>query len=233
MTTTFKEKVEDFNKDGRANQITLNVRSCLQTADTIISAKFMYFPQYQLIDPIPLTLESFVYLSHIGSVGGNALVSEGKIVLSQNRPLRMRPLLKVPLLLNTSLVIPFKNMTTEYFVHRVVTDDESAVLSSPYPPEWLPAASTSCFDIHLVINIVPQKVRYTPSLFEVLKFAWIQYIAIFILFGAVIEWIERKIFDNQILATLVQDEKLRSISSFCQSTSFSSYVHAKEHPHRL
>lgn len=60
----------------------------------------------------------------------------------------------------------------------------------------------SNFTAHISLTFPVQTLTYTPGLWQVLKFAWIQYLAILVIFYAVLGHVQSFVFQNQIILTV-------------------------------
>eukprot|EP00350_Pseudokeronopsis_sp_OXSARD2_P001683 CAMPEP_0170543990 /NCGR_PEP_ID=MMETSP0211-20121228/2917_1 /TAXON_ID=311385 /ORGANISM="Pseudokeronopsis sp., Strain OXSARD2" /LENGTH=198 /DNA_ID=CAMNT_0010847523 /DNA_START=410 /DNA_END=1003 /DNA_ORIENTATION=+ len=92
--------------------------------------------------------------------------------------------------------------TLERFIYTYLTArNESTIFDYSLYPSYGP--STQAYIDVEVVMIVPkhQSIFYTPLVFEVLKFAWIQYFALFVLVYVLIYWgflgfiVKNKVFD--------------------------------------
>ena len=58
------------------------------------------------------------------------------------------------------------------------------------------------FTTHLSLSYPTQTLTYTPGLWQVLKFAWIQYLAVLVIFYTVLGRVQSFVFQNQIILTV-------------------------------
>lgn len=58
------------------------------------------------------------------------------------------------------------------------------------------------FTAHLSLSYPTQTLTYTPGLWQVLKFAWIQYLAVLVIFYTVLGRVQSFVFQNQIILTV-------------------------------
>ena len=77
---------------------------------------------------------------------------------------------------------------------------------------WRRAASKSnVFEINLNIKYPEQKLFYRPGFWQTMKWAWIQYFSVLIVFIYVFRFIKEHVFSKQVLLTQ------RSTNNFKQS----------------
>uniref|UniRef100_A0A0M3IMI3 Transmembrane protein 231 n=1 Tax=Ascaris lumbricoides TaxID=6252 RepID=A0A0M3IMI3_ASCLU len=65
------------------------------------------------------------------------------------------------------------------------------------------------FVIRFSIRIPEQKLTYKSGLLELLKFAWIQYLSIFVIFHFIFSKLLKFVFENRIVSSIVvEDQRL-------------------------
>ena len=72
--------------------------------------------------------------------------------------------------------------------------------------QWESGSGTN-FTIQLNLRYPIQTITYTPGFWQLIKFAWIQYLAILIVFYTVLRWVQSFVFLNQIIYTVRLKEK--------------------------
>lgn len=60
------------------------------------------------------------------------------------------------------------------------------------------------FTIQVELRYPPFTVEYQPNFWQYLKFAWIQYLAIFVVFWWVLSYVQSFVFENQVILTVRQ-----------------------------
>lgn len=58
------------------------------------------------------------------------------------------------------------------------------------------------FTLDVEIKYPPMTVEYYPGFWQLVKFAWIQYLAILVVFWWVLSRVQRFVFTNQIILTI-------------------------------
>ena len=98
-------------------------------------------------------------------------------------------------------------------VRRYEQRNFTARFDVPYPlwsgSSGLPAAGVTqrSFALNMTFRVPSeQDIRYTPDTSELLKFAWIQYLAIFFVFYYLLQILDRHVFENQVVETRVDTE---------------------------
>lgn len=58
------------------------------------------------------------------------------------------------------------------------------------------------FSLELELQYPPMTVDYHPGFWQLVKFAWIQYVAILVVFWWVLSYVQAFVFKNQIILTV-------------------------------
>ncbi|XP_058384281.1 transmembrane protein 231 isoform X3 [Diceros bicornis minor] len=78
----------------------------------------------------------------------------------------------------------------------------TTVLTDPNPIWLVGRAAEAPFVINAVIRYPVEVISYLPGFWEMIKFAWIQYVSILLIFLWVFERIKRFVFQNQVVTTV-------------------------------
>ncbi len=70
------------------------------------------------------------------------------------------------------------------------------------------AGQTGNFTLDVELTYPVLTVTYRPGFWQLLKFAWIQYLAIFIVFWWVLSRVQSFVFQNQVILTVKKPGKL-------------------------
>ena len=68
---------------------------------------------------------------------------------------------------------------------------------------WSNEPGTS-FTIQVELRYPPFTVSYQPNFWQYLKFAWVQYLAILVVFWWVLSYVQSFVFENQVILTVTQ-----------------------------
>ncbi len=84
----------------------------------------------------------------------------------------------------------------------------STVLSNSHTV-WQSGASNT-FTVNIELTYPKQTITYSPGFWQLLKFAWIQYLAILVILYYVLNCVRKFVFENQIILTvrLKHDKRL-------------------------
>merc|ERR1711988_454542 len=106
----------------------------------------------------------------------------------------------------------FQDVLRQYSQRNITTAFEANY------PLWTPSTGDSdtshpgqTFDISVRVRIpAKQAVLYLPAVSEMLKFAWLQYLGMFVIVGIVVEICVNFIFRYQVVDTTVTVDRLHS-----------------------
>ncbi len=74
------------------------------------------------------------------------------------------------------------------------------------PPLWKSSSSASSFTLQVDLKLPTQDIPYIPGAAEVLKFAWVQYISLFILLAYFMSFVRAFVFRYQVVETFVASD---------------------------
>lgn len=200
---------QDLNSDGTVDII--DVVAVGRGMSAVHGVKLLLSFRYKLAGRVDLEMTSLAYVQHSSALAGSALHVDGDLELRQRVSLadestrvtynttlldlgrlagerRSASELQLPVILNNYL---FRNETT--------------VLKYDHPV-WVPGTSASedGFTVSARIRIPPsQEVLVRPSPLEAAKFAWVQFLAVFVVFYVFLSWVEWVAFHFRVVATRV------------------------------
>ncbi|XP_040894392.1 transmembrane protein 231 isoform X2 [Toxotes jaculatrix] len=178
---------EDKNQDGKLDLLILQLQLPLKPEEQVYSVQLLLTFSYQLFRMSTVVMQSLAYVQHSSSVPGAKLFISGDLRLQQRTPLPHRGLYNI---YNVSVIdgsSPFA-MTT--------------VLSCPMPVWTVGRAAGSPFELNAEIRYPVEVISYRPGFWETIKFAWIQYVSVLLIFLWVFERVQRFVFQNQVLTTV-------------------------------
>ncbi|KAM8946266.1 transmembrane protein 231 [Pelodytes ibericus] len=194
---------EDQNQDGKMDQLSFKLELPLQSTENIYGVQLILTFSYQLYRMSTFIMQSMVFIQHSSPIPGAQLYVNGDLRLQQRQPLNHKGL---DTRYNVSVIngsSPFastyelKNIVASYQERNVTT-----VLNNP-SPVWLAGRPASDpFVINADIRYPVESISYMPGFWEMIKFAWIQYVSVLLIFLWVFERIKIFVFQNQILTTV-------------------------------
>ncbi|KAK1874981.1 Transmembrane protein 231 [Dissostichus eleginoides] len=182
---------EDQNQDGKLDLLNLQLHLPLK-------------PEEQRMSTV--VMQSLAYVQHSSSVPGAKLFISGDLKLQQRTPLPHRGVYNV---YNVSVIDGSSPFASAYDLDNIIRSYQNrnltTVLSCPMPVWTVGRAAGSPFQISAEIRYPVEVIRYpllNASFWETIKFAWIQYVSVLLIFLWVFERIQRFVFQNQVLTTV-------------------------------
>lgn len=95
---------------------------------------------------------------------------------------------------------------SDYDLTRIVAAYQernvTTILTDPSPIWLVGRAAEAPFVVNAVIRYPVEVISYLPGFWEMIKFAWIQYVSILLIFLWAFERIKRFVFQNQVVTTI-------------------------------
>ena len=184
--------IEDANRDEVAEVIHVEAEVPLRQGETLHSINALFMFQLKLKDRAKLVMENAVYVDYSPPLPGSSLYYDCDLRLMQRNPLSVRggypnvPLYQDDTLLSNSTYSPgtSADLTMSKLLRRYRDRNISTSIDHVYSA-WTPSAGSRTasttqepFRLHLAVRVPQQGILYRPGLSEMLKFAWIQYLAL-------------------------------------------------------
>ncbi|NXC25282.1 TM231 protein, partial [Campylorhamphus procurvoides] len=195
---------EDKNQDGKMDQLHFELELPLQPTEHVVGIQLILLFSYQLYRMSTFVMQSMAFLQFFNPVPGSQLYTNGVLKLNQRQLLHHCGLdtrYNVSVINGTS---PFAsdydltNILAAYWDRNVTT-----VFSDPSPIWMTGRSADSPFIINATIRYPEEVILYPLKRFwEIIKFAWIQYVSILLIFLWVFGRIKMFLFQNQVLTTI-------------------------------
>ncbi|XP_036423652.1 transmembrane protein 231 isoform X2 [Colossoma macropomum] len=195
---------EDSNQDGKSDRLSLQLAVPLKAGEQIYSIQLLLIFSYQLFRMSTVVMQSLAFIQHSSSVPGSQLFISGDLTLHQRTPLPHRGLHTA---YNVSVVDGASPFASAYDLTNIIRAYQernlTTHLSCPAPVWIVGRAVNAPFQINAEIRYPVESVRYPLSGFwEVIKFAWIQYVSVLLVFLWLFNRIQTFVFQNQVLPTV-------------------------------
>ncbi|KAL6480662.1 hypothetical protein MHYP_G00116950 [Metynnis hypsauchen] len=202
---------EDSNQDGKSDRLSLQLAIPLKAGEQIYSIQLLLIFSYQLFRMSTVVMQSLAFIQHSSSVPGSQLFISGDLTLHQRTPLPHRGLHTA---YNVSVVDGASPFASAYDLTNIIRAYQernlTTHLSCPAPVWIVGQAVNAPFKINAEIRYPMESVRYPlsvgctyrPGFWEVIKFAWIQYISVLLVFLWLFNHIQTFVFQNQVLPTV-------------------------------
>ncbi|XP_029008586.1 transmembrane protein 231 isoform X2 [Betta splendens] len=179
---------EDLNQDGKMDLLVLQLQLPLK-------------PEQQRMSTV--VMQSMAYLQYSSPVPGAKLFVSGDLRLQQRTPLPHRGLYNA---YNVSVIDGTSPFASAYDLDSIVRSYQkrnlTTVLSCPMPVWTVGQAAGSPFELNAEIRYPVELISYRPGFWETIKFAWIQYVSVLLIFIWVFERVQRFVFQNHVLTTI-------------------------------
>ncbi|XP_061628689.1 transmembrane protein 231 isoform X2 [Phyllopteryx taeniolatus] len=194
---------EDRNQDGKLDRLIFQLQLPLEDEENVYSVQLLLTFSYQLFTKSTVVMQSLAYVQHSSSVPGAKLFISGDLRLQQRTPLFHRGLFNI---YNVSVIDGSSPFASAYdlddIVRRYQERNLTTVLSCPMPVWTTGRAASSPFQLVAEIHYPMEVISYYPGFWETIKFAWIQYVSVLLIFLWVFERIQTFVFQNQVLTTV-------------------------------
>ncbi|KAM3608720.1 uncharacterized protein V6R79_003557 [Siganus canaliculatus] len=200
---TVNVREEDQNGDGKLDLLIFKLNLPLKPEEQVYSVQLLLTFNYQLFRMSTVVMQSLAYVQHSSSVPGAKLFISGDLRLQQRTPLPHRGLYDI---YNVSVIDGSSPFASAYDLNNIIRSYQdrnlTTVLSCPMPVWILGRAAGSGFELNAEIRYPLEVISYRPGFWETIKFAWIQYVSVLLIFLWVFERIQRFVFQNQVLTTV-------------------------------
>lgn len=208
-------QTEDADQDGLPEVLRAQVTLSLATGEEVHGITAFIALEYAMQSPARFQHNATAIVHHDAGHGGSALHVFGDLELRSDVPLsaaaltaRRGPevLLGITDAEDVAAVDPLRIIQrfdppcacnlpeaqlTPLAVARRYAALPTAVHLLPRYPVWTSGAGMSTFDLNVTMAVRPQVVFYAPEIAELLKFAWVQYLALLIPVAAVFTFLRR------------------------------------------
>ncbi|KFV01142.1 Transmembrane protein 231, partial [Pterocles gutturalis] len=204
-------KEEDKNQDGKMDQLHFKLELPLQPTEHVVGVQLILLFSYQLYRMSTLVMQSMAFLQFFSPVPGSQLYMNGDLKLKQRQLLNHCGL---DTRYNVSVVNGTSPFASDYDLTNIIAaywDRNVTTVFSDPNPVWMTGRATDApFIINATIHYPVEKLlhelsltffKYQPGFWEMLKFAWIQYVSILLIFLWVFGRIKMFVFQNQVLTT--------------------------------
>ncbi|XP_028304589.1 transmembrane protein 231 isoform X1 [Gouania willdenowi] len=194
---------EDQNQDGKLDLLKFQLQLPLKAEEQVYSIQLLLTFNYQLFRMSTVVMQSLAFVQHSSPVPGAKLLISGDLRLQQRTPLPHRGLYNI---YNVSVVDGSSPFASSYDLDTIISNyynrNLTTVLSCPMPVWTVGRAAGSPFELNAEIHYPVEVISYRPGFWETIKFAWIQYVSVLLIFLWVFERIQKFVFQNQILPTV-------------------------------
>ncbi|KAM4721491.1 transmembrane protein 231 [Rhinophrynus dorsalis] len=197
---------EDKNQDGKMDLLYFKLELPLQPTEEVNGVQLILTFSYQLYRMSTFVMQSMAFIQYFSPIPGAQLYVNGDLKLQQRQPLNHQGL---DTRYNFSVINRTSPFASAYELTNIVSSYQernvTTVLNVP-SPLWLAGRGVSDpFVINVVVRYPVESISYPfifPGFWEMIKYAWIQYVSILLIFLWVFERVKIFVFQNQVLTTI-------------------------------
>nr|XP_013815585.1 PREDICTED: transmembrane protein 231 [Apteryx mantelli mantelli] len=193
---------EDKNQDGKMDQLYFKLELPLQSTEHVVGVQLILVFSYQLHRMSTFVMQSMAFLQFFSPLPGSHLYVNGDLKLNQRQLLNHCGL---DTRYNVSVINGTSPFASDYDLTNIIAAYQdrnvTTVLSDPNPVWMTGRAADTPFIINATIHYPMEVILYQPGFWEMIKFAWIQYVSILLIFLWVFGRIKIFVFQNQVLTT--------------------------------
>ncbi|XP_056595909.1 transmembrane protein 231 isoform X1 [Triplophysa dalaica] len=193
---------EDRNQDGKSDFLNLQINIPLKPEEQMLSIQLLLTFSYQLFRMSTVAMQTLVFVQHSSSVPGSQLFISADLRLHQRTPLPHRG---VHAVYNVSVIDASSPFASSYDLANIIglyqKRNLTTQLSGVFPVWTVGRAANTPFQIRTQINYPVDTITYRPGFWETVKFAWIQYVSVLLIFLWIFQHIQTFVFQNQVIPT--------------------------------
>ncbi|NXG36472.1 TM231 protein, partial [Dromaius novaehollandiae] len=195
---------EDKNQDGKMDHLYFKLELPLQSTEHVVGVQLILVFSYQLHRMSTFVMQSMAFLQFFSPLPGSHLYVNGDLKLKQRQLLNHCGL---DTRYNVSVINGTSPFASDYDLTNIIAAYQdrnvTTVLSDPNPVWMIGRAADTPFIINATIHYPCSLTffKYQPGFWEMIKFAWIQYVSILLIFLWVFGRIKIFVFQNQVLTT--------------------------------
>jgi hypothetical protein len=191
----------DSDYDSINDNIYLNVSTPLRSGETVQSVTLMLFYKASFKDRVKTTMTGMTTIQHSSIYPGSLMTVNADLGVSFLNPIptSTRTVYNVPVVVPGNLT-SISQILPATILSSYALRNETISLNHRVPIVWTPGELDS-FKIQLNLRIPTQVVPYIPAVAQVLKGAWIQYLAFLWLMYFIVYYIRQYVFRYQVVPT--------------------------------
>ncbi|KAH3768789.1 transmembrane protein 231-like [Dreissena polymorpha] len=195
---------EDSNGDGRADLLTFTLELPLADTENILGMKLLLFFDYKLYQFSTLTMEGMGYLNHDSPKGGARYDVVGELRFNQKEPLKHTG---TDDRYNTSIIDSSSIYAEDFHLPTIfqnyVERNLTTYLHAPYTAWSTGRGKGQPFIVSARISYPEEGFTYIPGFWYLIKWGWVQYVSVLLIFLFIFDRIKVFIYQNQLVNTMV------------------------------
>ena len=196
----------DLNYDGLYDEVSFELAMPLKANEEVSGIDLFLMFDYKLRSKVHFDMEAVVRINYRSMTTGCKVFVTGDLRLNQKELLHatrhgenfshsLANMLSEP----SASILSLEDLMHDYLKRNV-----TAELSSSAYTKWSSGrdVSNDLFNVTVRLNYAPQEITYQPGFWFVMKWAWIQYVAVFIALYFLAEKVRNIVFQQHLIPTI-------------------------------
>ncbi|GLH16793.1 Transmembrane protein 231 [Gryllus bimaculatus] len=197
-----KSREIDNDDDGKYDELSIEFSVVLEST-AIYGIKLLLVFDYKLHAMSSLQMESLGYLQHSAGLPGARFDATADLHLVQRKPLNSYGR---DLKYNTSIIANENTLYQRFDLSTILKEygrrRVSTILSNIYSLWTAGLSSDGPFILTVIIHYPEQNFIYRPRFWQVVKWAWMQYISVLLVFLYVFKSVKTYVFRNRLIPSI-------------------------------
>ena len=204
----------DDNHDGLNDRLEFSLAMPLKPTEQVSGMSAMLLADVALQDRAKVAFDTALLVHYDSGAAINNVQLSGDLQLRQTWPLQVRGGMKLPYAESPllPLVVPAGTSESRYSAASIADHASARNLTSIFALTYALAEHVQTggvpltHDLHyfnatISLRVPQQQVWYTPGVSEVLKWAWVQYVSLFVVVSFLVNRLSSFVFRHQLLHT--------------------------------
>ncbi|PAA54679.1 hypothetical protein BOX15_Mlig007303g2 [Macrostomum lignano] len=209
LAVQMKVMESDSNLDGKYESLLVQIEAPLASGENILAAKLILLFDYKLSKLSDFTMQSMAYIDYSSSQSGASLSATGQLSFKQKTPLKSSG---IDVRYNDSVIPSTSVVSSDYQLSKIFLNYQQRNVTTMFDNAlyvWETGRPTGePFRLNATVYYPPARVLYLTGFWHLIKWAWVQYVPLLLVFLFVFDRIKVFVFQNQIIGTLVQRPKV-------------------------
>lgn len=201
--TMIKSREEDNNRDGKYDELYFEIQvQLLQNQDAHAVTLFLLF-DYKLYKMSSFQMESLGVIHYSSSLPGARFDVVADLRLTQKQLLhnRGRDVRFNKTVMNMEDIFP-ESFSLHTLLKNYAKRNVSTILKNVYPLWTVGRPADEPFFITAIIHYPEETILYKPGFWQIMKWAWIQYVSVLVIFMCVFRTVKSYVFQNQLITSI-------------------------------
>lgn len=196
----------DYNYDGVYDDLFLELALPLKANEEVSAIDLFLMFDYKLRSKVHFDMEAVVRISYRSMTTGCKVFVTGDLRLNQKELLHAAHhehnfSHRLENIMNEA---SSSTWSLEDLMHDYLKRNVTSELSSAAYIKWSTGrdVSTDMFNMTVRLNYAPQQIFYRPGFWFVIKWAWIQYVSVFVVLYYLIQKVRQIVFEQHLIPTV-------------------------------